>query len=129
MSRVGTIILDNNYANPRVIIVDKPNCLRALDLTTDNDPIRTFQLKEEDVFIIKYRGKQLDGRSVSLASVSGIYNLNIREIGVLSKNAYYMLLRKFNSHQVMQGANSLGFLEVREDVQGQILELGKRLIK
>jgi len=129
MSRVGKIILDNNYTNPRVVIVDEPNCLRALDLTTNSDQRTTFQLKEEDVFRLKYRGSQLDGRSVDLTRVSAVYNLNIREIGLMSKDAYYRLIIKFNNYQNTLDGNTWDFLSVKEEIQGQIIELGKRLVK
>jgi len=129
MSRVGKIILVNNYANPHVIIVDKPNCVRALEFTNNVDSRRAFELKEDEIKKIKYRGKKLEGRTVDLASISGVYSLNLREIGVLSEPGYFKLLKELNCFHACYGKSFLGYASIREDVQDQILELGKKLAK
>lgn len=126
MSKLGKIILNGNYPNPFVIIAESKTYPRALELVVADDERTSLKLKEDEVTRINYRGKKLEGRSVDLRMVHRIYNLNIREIGVLSECEFCKLLRFFNNYQVSQGADSYSFRDVREEVQ---MELIKRLTK
>lgn len=126
MSKLGKIVLDGNYANPFVIIAESKTYPRALELVATDDRYSSMKLTEEEVTRINYRGKKLEGRSIDLKKVHCIYNLNLREIGVLSEDAFCKLLRQFNNYQVAQGGNSYSFLDVKTEVQSEIL---KRFIK
>ena len=126
MSKLGKIVLDDNYSNPFVIIAEEKTYPRALELVVTDDEYRSTKLTEEEIVKINYRGKKLNGRSVDLKRVHCIYNLNIREIGVLQEEAFCRVLRHFNNYQVAQGADSYGFRDVKEEVQTQLI---KRLSK
>jgi len=122
MSKLGTIVLDGNYRNPFVIITEGKPYPRALELVVTDDERRSLKLKDDEITKIKYKGKKLEGRSVDLRRVHSISNLNLREIGVLSEDAFCKVLRFFNNYQVCQGADSYGFKEVRSEVQTYILQ-------
>ena len=126
MSKLGKIVLDGNCSNPFVIIAEEKNYPRALELVVTDDEYRSMKLTEDEITKIGYRGKKLNGRSVDLKSVHCIYNLKTREIGVLSEDAFCKLLRQFNNYQVAQGANYRGFLDVKQEIQNEII---KRYIK
>ena len=126
MSRVGKIILDTNYPNPRVIISDEGHLPKTLELvknTKDLYPNRIMKLNEQDIIRLNYRGKKIIDRSVDLTKVSAVHNLKIREIGVLTEAAYCKLLKTFMAYHVYEGANSISYLSVREDVQKQLIKL------
>jgi hypothetical protein len=123
MSKVGKIVLDNNYSNPYLVISDSDKSAKGLKLVTMDKENMTVKLSREDARRLNYRGRKLDGRSVDLTKVMTIYNLNIREIGVLSEKAYCKLLRQFVSYHASRGATDSSYLQVRDDVHNQLIKM------
>jgi len=123
MSKIGKVVLVPNYSNPYVIIANGAKFPKALALvrTTDNLK-RTLKLSEGDIEKIDYQGRKLENRSVELNQITSIYNLKIREIGVLTEDACFKLLRNFVTEQASQGATSSSYLEVRDEVHDYLIK-------
>lgn len=122
MSRLGKIVLDNNYVNPRIIIADVNGLPKALELVKNRDSSRHLNVNGEDIINLGYKGKKLDERSADLSRIISVNNLNLREIGCLTEEAYCKVLRCFVSYQASMGGNSNEYLSVRENVQGQLIK-------
>ena len=122
MSRLGKIILDNNYANPRIIIADVSELPRAIELVKDINSTRYLKIDEKDIINLGYKGKKMIGRSADLSRIVTISNLNLREIGSLTEDAYFKILRGFVNYQTVMGANSSAYLSVRDEVQKQLIK-------
>lgn len=123
MSKIGKVVLVPNYSNPYVIIADGVKYPKALALvrTTDNLK-RTFKLSDGDIEKLDYQGRKLENRSVELNPIMSIYNLKIREIGVLTEDTCIKLLRNFVTEQVSQGATNTAYLEIRDEVHTYLIK-------
>jgi len=123
MSKLGRIVLDSNYKNPRLIIAEENDNLRAIELVKDsNSDKRSFKISKDAITKLSYRGKKLDDCSANLTSSISVSNLKLREIGVLSEECYFTVLQKFVNHHVYMGANDPTYLSVREEVHNQLIK-------
>lgn len=122
MSSLGRIILQPECKAPRIIIAEQGKYLRGLEVVDYFREDTCFKLSTDDITKVNYRGKRLDNCSISLEKSFGINRLNIREIGLLSEDSYYKLLKCFVNYQTVKGANSSSYLLVREEVHQQLIK-------
>ena len=125
MSKLGKILIDYNYANPRIIIAEKKDCLFAVELSKNpvSNSTKTFKILDGDIIKLNYSGEKLDDCSAMLDHVRLVKNLQLREIGYLTDKCYCNLLRKFVWEQSAMGANKADYLCVRDEVQDQLIKL------
>lgn len=126
MSRLGKIILEENKKNPRVIISEEGKFLGAIELVNATEGSSYLKIPQKDILKLNYFGKKLNDCSASLSRSVNIYNLNIREIGVLSELGYCKLLRQFSSYQASFGGNDSSYLLVRNEVHKQLVKMMDR---
>ena len=128
-SKLGKIVINGKNGNPVIIISVSSESLRGLRLVKSGDECSRddkyshYEIPYEDIIKIKYRGKKLDEDNiVDCGNCTFIYNLNVREIGTLTEEGYYKLLRRYNNYQAYDGANDETYLMVRSDVQNQLMK-------
>lgn len=127
-SKLGKIVINKN-GNPVIIISDSGKNLKGLTLVKSSsecsheDKYSHYQIPREDIIKIQYRGKKLEENNiVDCGDCVFIFNLNVREIGALTEEGYYKLLRRYNNYQAYCGATNSSYLMVRSDVQKQLMK-------
>lgn len=125
MSKLGKILMDYNYGNPRIIIAEKKDCLFAVELAKNpiDNSTKVFKLVDDDIIKLNYNGKKLDDCSVILNHVRVVKNLQLREVGYLTDKCYCKLLRKFVWEQSALGTNKEDYLCVRDEVHDQLIKM------
>ena len=130
-SKLGKVVLENNRNYPMLVIAEKGHYLKGLKLVRDaslcnsDEKFSQVTLTEEEITKIAYRGKKLNNVIVDCHHCSSITNLNFREIGKLTEDAYYKVLRRYISYQAYLGATNPSYLGVRTEVQEQLIKTFK----
>lgn len=127
-TKLGKIVLEKNKPNP-IVIIAKEGRLRGLKLIKDHslcsydDITSHYVLSNDDIIKSSdYKGKKLENNIVDCGIARTIYNLEIREIGFLTDDAYYKLIKEYNNYQVSLGGRNSSYLMVRDEVHKQLIK-------
>lgn len=121
MSKLGKIVLENNCGNPKVIIAEGGRYPNGIELVQNCEGENFVSISDDAIVKTNYRGKKLDNCKANLNNTA-IYNLKIREIGCLTEEGYYKLLRQYVSYQTYLGGTNSSYKMVRTEVQEQLIK-------
>lgn len=126
MSKLGKIFMDNTspHACVHVIIAEEGAYLRGLKLVKSSPCNNSsfYKIENEEITKLKENDK-LDDCGVVLDGSSCIRNLQIKEIGALTDEAYCRLLNNFVTYQTCMGARDPSYLVVRDEVHDQLIKM------
>lgn len=125
---LGKIILYDDRRNPLVVISETDKVLKGLEIVKkDNDcmvkDMRShFKLSNEELTKFKYKGKKISNPIVDLCGHRSVKNIQIREIGILSEDSYFRLLKEYAYYHAYTGTKNYCFLSNRYDVHNQLVK-------
>ena len=134
MSMLGKIVLEGKEKNPRLIISEKGEYLKGLVLRKrtsecgDVDPYSYCKIALKDIEQFQdYHGKKIDQYRVADCCVcQAIYNLDIREIGVLKEETYCRVLRSYYEYQISFSKTPSSYELVKTEVDDQLVKFIQR---